>query len=170
MQIETARLILRPWREEDRDDLAVMVADPNTMVDYPAPQDRAASDVRFERYSRTFERVGYVRWCLRLRASSEFVGYCGIQPLEPDHPIGAGDEIGWRVRRIHWNKGYATEAARASLEDGFGRCGMTHVYSYTTDVNARSEAVMRRIGLERLADRDFTHENGDRYIVYIARR
>jgi len=170
VRIETPRLILRPWREEDRDDLAAMVADPNTMVDYPAPQSRAESDVRFGRYSRTFECVGYVRWCLRLRDTDEFVGYCGIQPLDPGHAVGDGPEIGWRVRRIHWNKGYATEAARASLEDGFGRCGMTHVYSYTTDVNARSEAVMRRIGLERLADRDFTHENGDRYIVYIARR
>jgi RimJ/RimL family protein N-acetyltransferase len=170
MQIETERLILRPWREEDRADLAAMVADPNTMVDYPVPQDRAESDVRFERYRQTYDRVGYCRWALRLRDTGEFVGYCGNQPLEPDHPIGEGSEIGWRVCRIHWNRGYASEAARASLEDGFNRCGMTHVYSYTTTNNARSEAVMRRVGLDRLADRDFTHPNGDRYIVYIARR
>jgi RimJ/RimL family protein N-acetyltransferase len=167
--IETARLMLSPWREDDRDELAAMVADPRTMVDYPAPQTRAESDVRFERYRRTYDRVGYSRWCLRLRDTGEFVGYCGNQPLEPDHPIGEGPEIGWRVRRIHWNKGYASEAARASLADGFSRCGMTHVYSYTTTDNARSEAVMRRIGLERLTAKDFTHTNGDRYIVYVAR-
>ena len=170
MITETERLILRPWREEDRDELAAMVADPNTMVDYPAPQDRAESDVRFERYSRTFERVGYARWCLRLRENNDFVGYCGIQPLEADHPIGEGPEIGWRLRRVHWGKGYASESARASLCDGFGRCGMAEVFSYTTTVNARSEAVMRRIGLERLEAKDFVHPDGDRYIVYVARR
>ncbi|MBS0470153.1 MAG: GNAT family N-acetyltransferase [Proteobacteria bacterium] len=168
--IETARLILSPWREEDRDDLAAMVADPQTMVDYPAPQDRRESDVRFERYSRTFERVGYTRWCLRLRVTGEFVGYCGIQPLEAEHPIGEGPEIGWRLRRVHWGKGLASEAARASLADGFGRCGMTHVFSYTTTQNLRSQAVMQRIGLDRVATRDFDHPNGDRYVVWMARR
>ncbi len=167
MIIETERLILRPWREEDRGDLAAMVADPATMVDYPQPQTRAESDVRFQRYRATFERAGYVRWALRLRESGDFVGYCGIQPLEPDHPIGEGSEIGWRLRRVHWGKGLASEAARASLRDGFERCGMTLVYSYTTTVNARSQAVMRRIGLERLAAKDFTHPNGERYIVYV---
>lgn len=169
MIIETERLILRPWCEEDRGDLAAMCADPGTMVDYPEPQTRAESDVRFERYRATYERLGYCRWALRLRDGGDFAGYCGIQPLEPDHPIGEGAEIGWRLRRIHWGKGYASESARASLRDGFERCGMSQVFSYTTTQNARSEAVMRRIGLERLRDKDFTAPNGDRYIVYIAR-
>lgn len=169
MIIETERLILRPWREEDRADLAAMCADPDTMVDYPKPQTRAESDVRFERYHATYERLGYCRWALRLRDGGDFVGYCGNQPLEPDHPIGEGPEIGWRLRRVHWGKGYASESARASLRDGFERCGMSQVFSYTTTDNARSEAVMRRIGLERLNAKDFTHPNGDRYIVYVAR-
>ncbi|HEY4942038.1 MAG TPA: GNAT family N-acetyltransferase [Rhizomicrobium sp.] len=169
MMIETEHLVLRPWREEDRADLAAMCADPDTMVDYPQPQTRAESDVRFERYRATYERIGYCRWALRLREGGDFVGYCGVQPLEPDHPIGEGTEIGWRLRRAHWGKGYASESARASLHDGFQRCGMKDVFSYTTTENARSEAVMRRIGLERLKAKDFTHPNGDRYIVYVAR-
>ena len=170
MIVETERLILRPWREEDRDDLAAMCADPDTMVDYPEPQTRAESDVRFERYHATYERLGYCRWALRLRDGGDFVGYCGIQPLDAGHPLGDVPEIGWRLRRVHWGKGYASESARASLRDGFECCGMTDVFSYTTTDNARSEAVMRRIGLERLKDKDFTHPNGDRYIVYVARR
>ena len=167
--IETERLVLRPWREEDRDDLARMCADPNVMVDYPAPQTRAESDVRFERYRDTFERFGFCRWAVERRSDGKFLGYTGINStFSPDHPLAPDVELGWRLIREAWGFGYASEAARASLCDGFTRCELNKVYSFTTRENLRSQAVMQRIRLIRDEARDFVDPQGVRNIVFVA--
>jgi RimJ/RimL family protein N-acetyltransferase len=166
--IETARLILRPWREDDRDDLARMCADPNVMVDYPKPQSHAESDVRFARYQESFEKFGFCRWAVERRNDGRFLGYTGINPTWPDHPLAPNVEIGWRLIREAWGCGYASEAASASLRDGFARCKLSKVYSFTTSENFRSQAVMNRIGLAREAARDFLDQQGQRNIVFSA--
>jgi len=168
--IETERLILRPWRDEDRDDLARMCADPNVMVDYPKPQTREESDERFMRYAATFAKHKLCRWALERKSDGSFLGYTGIQPVFDEHPLAPGVEVGWRLVRSAWGSGYASEAARASLLDGFLRCGLLEILSYTTRDNGRSQAVMRRIGLVREASRDFADQNGQEYIVFRANR
>jgi ribosomal-protein-alanine N-acetyltransferase len=166
--IETDRLILRPWREEDRVPLAQMCADPNVMVDYPHPQTREESYARFERYRTCFDANRFCRWAIERRADAMFLGYTGIQPVDfPEHPLAGLVEIGWRLVRAAWGQGIASEAAIASLRDGFSRCGLREIVSYTTTVNARSQAVMRRIGLERDAGRDLRLSN-EQYVVYRA--
>lgn len=168
--IETERLILRAWREQDRDDLARMCADPDVMVDYPQPQTRAESDARFERYRETFDKLGFCRWAVERHSDGKFLGYTGINTtFSPDHPLAPDVEIGWRLIREAWGFGYASEAARASLRDGFTRCKLPRIYSFTTPENLRSQAVMRRIGLDRDDKRDFTDQQGNRYIVFVAR-
>ena len=166
MQIETPRLVLRPWREEDRAALAGMCADPEVMWDYGHVFSRAESDLRFDRYSETYARLGYCRWLVE--RDGTFIGHCGIQPLGPDHALGECVEIGWRLIRAAWGFGYASEAALAALKDGFGRCGMGEILSYTSSTNARSEAVMRRIGLARAAERDHA-AHGESWVVYVGR-
>ena len=168
--IETERLILRPWRDEDRDDLARMCADPNVMVDYPKPQTREESDERFMRYAATFAKHKLCRWALERKSDGAFLGYTGIQPVFDDHPLAPGVEIGWRLVRSAWGSGYASEAARASLLDGFLRCGLLEILSYTTRENTRSQAVMRRIGLGRDLSRDFVSPDGPENIVFKANR
>ena len=76
-------------------------------------------------------------------------------------PLGFHVEIGWRLVRRAWGRGYATEAARAALADAFHRCGLTEVLAYTAHDNGRSEAVMNRLGLRRDPSRDFTAFYGD---------
>jgi RimJ/RimL family protein N-acetyltransferase len=166
--IETERLILRPWREEDRDDLARMCADPNVMVDYPKPQTRGESDARFARYRESFEKLRLCRWAVERRSDGKFLGYAGINPAWPGHPLAPNAEIGWRLIREAWGCGYASEAARASLQDGFARCKLSKVYSFTTSENFRSQAVMKRIGLAREEARDFFDQQGKRNIVFSA--
>ena len=166
--IETERLILRPWRDSDRDDLARMCADPNVMVDYPAPQTRTESDVRYERYRSAFAEFGFCRWAVERQSDAKFIGYTGIQPISRPHPLAPGVEVGWRLIREVWGLGYASEAARASLRDGFLRCKLGKVYSFTAVENLRSQAVMRRIGLHRDGARDFVHYAGDKYVVFVS--
>ena len=155
MIITTPRLRLRPWREDDRDAFAALTADPEVMRDLGGPLDRAGSDAKLDRYRAAFDRHGVCRWAVE-SLTGGFLGYAGIMPLEPDHPLGPGVEIGWRLVRRAWGQGYATEAAAAALQDGFGRLGFSEVLAYTAPDNLRSQAVMARLGLRRDPSRDFT--------------
>lgn len=155
MTIDTTRLHLRPWREADRVQFAALHADPEVMLDYGGPISRAASDVKFDRYVAAFEQHGLCRWAIEHR-SGEFLGYAGIMPGPEEHPIGLHYEIGWRLLRAAWGQGYATEAARAALEDGLTRAGLHEVVAYTSAENLRSRSVMERLGMQRDPSRDFT--------------
>jgi len=155
MILTTPRLRLRPWREEDRDAFVALTADPEVMRDLGGPLDRARSDAKLDRYRAAFDRHGFCRWAVESLAE-EVLGYAGIMPLGPDHPLGPGVEIGWRLMRHAWGQGYATEAAAAALQDGFGRLGFGEILAYTAPDNLRSQAVMARLGLRRDPSRDFT--------------
>lgn len=156
-QIKTLRLNLRRFAQHDADAFAKMNADPDVMADLGGPLDRPASDAKLERYISAFSEFGYGRWVIE-NVDSVFLGYAGIMHRPGDHPLGAHDEIGWRLRRDAWGFGYATEAAHAALQDGFERSGLTRVFSYTAADNDRSKAVMRRLGLRREPSLDFSAE------------
>lgn len=169
MQIETDRLLIRPFRDEDRAPFAAMHADPDVMWDYGYVFDRAASDAKFDRYTTAFDRLGYSRFPVLDKREGRFLGYCGIMPVVDVHPMAPAVEIGWRFTRASWGNGYATESARACLKQGFEQHGMTEVLSYTRDDNLRSQAVMKRLDLTFCPDRFWDHE-GQHYICWAARR
>src|SRR5258707_1213326 len=155
IMIETDRLILRGWAEQDRESLAAMHADPEVMERYPAPLSREESSVRFERYQETLNRQGYGYMVVQTRAG-EFLGHVGISPVPIWHrAVGDGVQIGWFLVRRAWGYGYATEAAKGALTHGFRNHGFAEVLSYTHPDNLRSQAVMNRLGMLRLSSRGF---------------
>ena len=153
--LTTPRLTLRSWRETDRDAFAALNADPEVMSDLGGPFLRADSDAKFDRYTTTFRRHGFSRLAIEERQGA-FVGYAGIMPAAPDHPLGPHVEIGWRLTRAAWGKGYATEAAGAILRDAFEYLGLPEIVAYTAADNVRSQAVMERLGMQRDPLRDFS--------------
>lgn len=153
--LTTPRLTLRSWRETDRDEFAALNADPEVMWDLGGPFVRADSDAKFDRYRATFHQHGFSRLAIEER-QGRFVGYAGIMPAAPNHPLGPHVEIGWRLARAVWGKGYATEAAGAVLRDAFERLGLAEIVAYTAPDNVRSQAVMERLGMQRDALRDFS--------------
>ena len=153
--ITTERTILRPWRDEDLDAFADMLADPEVQADAGGPVDRDAAARKMDRYRSAYDRLGHCRWVVSDRAG-DFLGYVGIMPIDDWHPRAPNVEIGWRLVRRAWGSGIATEAARASLADGFARFSFPEVLSYTAPDNTRSQAVMRKLGLARDESRDFT--------------
>lgn len=155
MILKTARLVLRSWRDADRTAFAALNADPEVAADLGGPLDRRQSDAKLDRYRAAFLQHGISRWVIE-DGQGQFLGYAGIMPSEPDHPLGPHAEIGWRLVRSAWGKGYASEAARAALQDGFARKGFAEVLAYTAADNDRSKAVMERLGLRRDTSRDFS--------------
>lgn len=130
------------------------------MNDLGGPIGSADSDRKLDDYAHSFERHGYSRWLIETPGDNgsdrEFIGYAGVVARsDRHHPLGKHDEVGWRLTRSAWGKGYATEAAQAALADVFARVGLLEVLSYTAPDNHRSRAVMQRLNLVRDESRDF---------------
>jgi len=171
MLIRSERLTLRSWQNSDRPLFAALNADPEVTPDLGGPLDRAASDAKFDRYVATFERHGFCRWAIE-DFEGTFLGYAGVIPSRPHHPLGPHAEIGWRLMRSAWGHGYATEAARAALKDVFERVRLKEVLTYTSADNYRSQAVMTRLNLQREPSLDYAEPQGAgmwHVMVWVAR-
>lgn len=171
--LETPRLRLRGWRHSDRDTFAALNDDPEVMKDLGGTLDRRESDQKFDDFAAKLDQYGYGRLVIETRAG-QFAGYAGVLPCRDGHPMAPHNEIGWRLVRSAWGQGYATEAARAALDDVFTRVGLSEVLAYTAPDNLRSQAVMERLKLRRDPKRDFTSKgpkSGDWHgLVWVARR
>ncbi len=155
--LTTARLLLRRWRETDREPFAALNADPRVMEYFPAVLTRAESDRLIARIEARFDRQGYGLWALELRASGEFVGFTGLEVPSFQAHFTPAVEVGWRLARSAWGYGYATEAGQAALAFGFDVAGLSEIVSFTSATNARSRAVMDRIGMTHDPCDDFDH-------------
>ncbi|HET7400398.1 MAG TPA: GNAT family N-acetyltransferase [Usitatibacter sp.] len=156
IEIDTARLRLRQWRDADREPFAAMNSDPAVMEFFPSLQSRAVSDAAIDRWQAQFEARGWSNWAVELRESAEFVGFTGLTVPRPELPCSPCVEIGWRYARKAWGRGLATEAALACLRVAFGDLALPEVVSFTAVHNVRSRAVMERIGMTN-ANQDFEH-------------
>lgn len=145
--IRTDRLLMRRWRDADREPFAALNGDPETMRYFPATLDRASSDGYVDLIEARFDELGYGLWALELLATGEFIGFTGLNPMPAGLPGSPGTEIGWRLARAAWRHGYATEAAAAALDVAFNGAGLAEIWSLTSVLNEPSQAVMRRIGL-----------------------
>lgn len=146
-QVRTARLLMRRWRASDRAPFADLNADPEVMRYFPSPLDRAASDDLIDRLEQLFDEQGFGLWALEVLATGEFIGFTGLNPMPRGVPGAGGQEVGWRLARDAWHKGYATEAAQAALDTGFISLGLAEICSMTSVLNKPSQAVMQRLGM-----------------------
>jgi len=153
---KTSRLLLRPWREADREPFAAMNADPAVMEFFPSLQSREASDASIDAWQSQLAAQGWSNWAAELIESGQFIGFVGLSVPRRALPFSPCVEIGWRLDRRFWGRGLATEAARAALQFGFERLSLDDIVSFTAVGNLRSRAVMERIGM-RNAHQDFEH-------------
>lgn len=176
-ELATTRLRLRPWTPADRPEFARLNADPEVMEYLGGVLSRERSDALVDRIEAEFEARGFGLWAVEVRESSAFIGFVGLMTLTFEAEFTPAVEVGWRLARDAWGRGYASEAATASLAFGFESADLDEVVSTTSVLNARSQRVMQRIGMHRDPDADYDHPNvppGDplqRHVLYrISRR
>jgi RimJ/RimL family protein N-acetyltransferase len=150
-ELRTERLLLRHWREEDREPFAALNADPVVMEHFPSTMTREASDAFVDFNVTTIAVRGWGLWAVEV--DREFIGFVGLN--EPDFMPGV--EVGWRLARDAWGHGYATEAASAALAFARDELRLDEVVSFTSTTNVRSQRVMQRLGMTHDPADDFDH-------------
>lgn len=157
-QLETPRLVVRPWQASDSEPFAALNADAHVMRFFPAPFDRTTSDAMIARCSAHIAQHGFGFWAVERKKDGAFIGMVGLNIPSAPLPFAPCVEIGWRLAAGYWGQGYASEAARASLRAGFDVFGLHEIVSFTALLNRPSQAVMERLGMRRCAD-TFEHPN-----------
>jgi len=156
-ELKTQRLRLRSWLETDREPFAAMNADPAVMEFFPNLLTRTQSDALVDRFEVRFDEIGYCPWAVEEHGSGAFIGFVGLNPVPDVLPFAPGVEIGWRLARPFWGRGYATEAAAEAMRFGFDDCELAEIVSLTAAINRRSWRVMERLGMARDLDGGFDH-------------
>ena len=171
-RIVTPRLRLRQWLPADCAPFVAMGRDPRVMAHFPALLWPDESEAQIDRQAAMIATTGLGFWAVETLSHQRFVGFIGIKPVTLASPIFGEVEIGWRLRRDDWGKGYAIEAARAALHVAFVERELPSVVAMTVPGNTRSWELMARLGMTRRPDLDFDHPELppehplERHIVY----
>lgn len=148
--LETERLQLRRFTETDVDNLVNLDSDPEVMRylngGVPTPREVVESVIlpRFLRYYEHSDRCGW--WAAIERSTDSFVGWFSLHPKDEGPPDVA--ELGYRLRKAAWGRGYATEGVLALIRKGFTECGMRRVQATTYQDNVPSRRVMEKAGMK----------------------
>jgi RimJ/RimL family protein N-acetyltransferase len=155
--IRTDRLVLRPWRPEDKGPFAAMNADPTVMEFFAATLSRSESDALADTFAAEMAKYGFCPWAVEVGDGATFAGFIGLHNVPAYLSFAPAVEIGWRLARPWWGRGLATEGAGAALRFGFEALELDEIVSFTAVVNERSQRVMQRLGMTRASREDFDH-------------
>jgi len=175
-QLVTDRLLLRLWRDSDVEPFANMCADPIVMAHFPSTATRDQTEQAIQRFRCNFNERKFGLWAIELKETQEFLGFVGLIVPSFESHFTPCVEIGWRLAKEFWGNGYAPEAAREAIRDGFERVGLSELVSMTATTNLKSIRVMEKIGMTRNPLDDFDHPNVSqghrlrRHVLYRLRR
>jgi RimJ/RimL family protein N-acetyltransferase len=156
IEIETQRLKLRQWRQEDWPAFAKLNADPVVMTYFPKILSAEESTAMAQKMESLISERGWGFWAVERRGENQFIGFVGLHKPIYELPVTPCVEIGWRLAKEYWGYGYATEAANASLQVAFEQLNLSEVFAFTPVANKKSQAVMQRIGMLDMM-RNFEH-------------
>jgi RimJ/RimL family protein N-acetyltransferase len=169
-------MILRQCRDADREPYADIMVEPEVGKWLGGPFTREQAYERVARFRASLASTGMGRLAIERKSDGRLIGHCGLAPTAPDQPMPQGLEMGWALAPDAWGGGYATEAARAVIDDGFARRSPDEILAFTGTANLRSQGVMQRLGMVRMPERDFDHpllvadHPLKRHVVYAALR
>ncbi len=151
-KLTTERLLLRPFQLADAEGFFAMNADPEVICyTGDSPFASVAEARQFIKNYDHYDLHGYGRWTLERLLDGVYLGFCGLKY----HPVTQEVDLGFRVPRLFWGKGYATEAATACLVYGFSELGLKRIIGRVDKANAASIRVLEKIGMTFHSDIDF---------------
>jgi len=156
-QLRTERLLLRRWLHSDRAPFAALNADPRVMEHFPNVLTQEQSDGLVELIEAHFAQHGFGPWAVEVQGVVPFIGFVGVFIPRFKAHFTPCVEIGWRIATDYWNQGYATEAAKAALDFGFGTLGLEEIVAFTVPRNVASRRVMEKLGMHHNEADDFDH-------------
>lgn len=153
---ETPRLILRPWRDDDRDAFAAIVGDPQIMRFYPRTRDRAAADGWIDKMIAGLRDGSSAFLAAEHKSDKALIGLIGTGQIDIDLRGNPPEEIGWVLDKRYWGQGLAVEAASAHIAHAWQR-GLPEIVAFTAAINRPSQRVMEKLGMVRDTEGDFLH-------------
>jgi RimJ/RimL family protein N-acetyltransferase len=123
----------------------------------PEPLSLEQSRTLIARIEAHFDEHGFGLWALELPGDAPLIGWTGLERVDPRMPFAPAVEIGWRLARPYWGRGFATEAASLAAGHAFETLRMSSLVSFTARRNLRSRRVMERLGMHRAHGEDFPH-------------
>lgn len=155
--IETERLILRRWTDEDLAPFAAINADPKVMEFIGPPKTEDETRQAVARIEDGFEENGFGLYAAELKETGALTGFIGVSVPHFKAPFTPCIEIGWRLSSAHWGRGLAPEGARAVLDNMFHRDGIAEIVSFTAVINKKSMRVMKKLGMKTNPRNNFDH-------------
>lgn len=157
VELRTERLILRQWTLQDREPFAAMCADPRVMEYFPSTLTREESHAGVDLIEESFARHGFGLWAVEIPDQAPFAGFIGLAVPRFEAHFTPCVEIGWRLAAEFWNRGYATEGARAALAFGWQVAQLQEIVAIAVPSNLASLRVMDKLGMIRDPLGDFDH-------------
>ncbi len=155
--IETERLYLRTWQVLYAKPYFDINQDPKVIEFLLGSMSMEAVNQFMHDKNQQQEKRGFTLWATELKATSEFIGFIGLNYTDWEAHFTPAVEVGWRLGSQYWGKGYATEGAKAALAFGFNTVGLDEVVSFSVPMNQRSLRVMEKIGLQHDPADNFRH-------------
>ena len=149
------RLGFRNWTKEDLTEFSKLNADSDVMEHFPKPLTFEETAKLVERLQSHYEKNGYTYFATEIVETGEFIGFIGLAYQEYQTEFSPATDIGWRLKKSAWGKGYATEGAKRCVKFAFSKLGINKVFAICTVKNGKSENVMKKIGMIRKGE--FNH-------------
>ena len=154
---QSERLGFRKWKEADLIPFCEMNSDKDVMEFFPSILSKLDSIKFADKINEQFLNYGYGLYAVEELKTTQFIGFIGFWHPSFELKHSPFIEIGWRIRKEYWNRGYATEGAVQCLNYGFNHLNFQKIYSLTSKINLKSIRVMNKIGMTKLED--FQHPN-----------
>lgn len=155
-RLETARLVLRDWQEDDWFEFFRVTNTPAVMRWLGGVMDEDGMAKQRTRVEACRAANAFCFWAVERKDDGALLGFCGLKRADaPGSTVAGAVEVGWRLREDSWGRGYAREAAIAALDTAFGRFGAEEVVALTVDGNTGSWGLMKRLGMRRREELDY---------------
>ena len=156
-QLQTSRLILRNWKQNDIEPFAILNSDPRVCEFLPnvlSQEETLTSVIKIQSH---FKKHAFGLFAVELISTKTFIGFVGLKYFSFDSHFTPSVELAWRLSWKNWGQGLATEAAQKVTQYGFETLGLPEILAITAKNNQGSRRVMEKLGMFTNEDENFLH-------------